>query len=126
MSEQQMTLQRYLEIKAELDSAKVNEMNARLALVARSGHTAKGSKAVVLDGFKVTVTNNCQHFSLFAGLDAAREKLGDEKFNAVFKIKYDVSATGLKALSGEELEAAEDAIITKPGTPSLAIKKQVE
>jgi hypothetical protein len=124
MSEQ-MTLQRYQEIKAELDTAKANEMEARLALVARSGHTVKGSKTVVLDGFKVAVTNTVNTSVFLPGLDNAREVLGEEKFNAVFKIKYEVSATGLKALSGEELEAAEDAIVTKPGTPSLEIKKAV-
>lgn len=121
----EMTLQRYQEIKAELDTAKANEMTARLALVARSGHTVKGSKTVVLDGFKVAVTNTVNASVFLPGLDNAREVLGDEKFNAVFKIKYEVSATGLKALSGEELEAAEDAIVTKPGTPSIEIKKAV-
>lgn len=124
MSEQ-MTLQRYQEIKAELDTAKANEMEARLALVARSGHTVKGSKTIVLDGFKVAVTNTVNTSVFLPGLDNAREVLGEEKFNAVFKIKYEVSATGLKALSGEELEAAEDAIVTKPGTPSIEIKKPV-
>lgn len=121
----EMTLQRYQEIKAELDTAKANEMTARLALVARSGHTVKGSKTVVLDGFKVAVTNTVNASVFLPGLDNAREVLGEEKFNAVFKVKYEVSATGLKALSGEELEAAEDAIVTKPGTPSIEIKKAV-
>lgn len=121
----EMTLQRYQEIKAKLDEAKAEEMTARLALVARSGHTVKGSKTVVLDGFKVAVTNTVNASVFLPGLDNAREVLGEEKFNAVFKIKYEVSATGLKALSGEELEAAEDAIVTKPGTPSIEIKKAV-
>lgn len=124
MSEQ-MTLQRYQEIKAELDTAKANEMTARLALVARSGHTVKGSKTVVLDGFKVAVTNTVNASVFLPGLDKAREVLGEEKFNAVFKIKYDVSATGLKALAGEELEAAEDAIVTTPGTPQIKVGKPV-
>src|SRR5881396_275328 len=119
-----MTVERYNELKDILDAAKNDELKARLELVARSGHTAVGSKTVAMDGFKVAVQNT-QNVTLYEpSLEEVREKLGDDKlFDSVFKIKREYSATGAKALTAEQLEIVADAIIIKPGTPQFKVGK---
>lgn len=115
-----MTVQRYIEIKEALDAAKELESAARQALVARSGHTVKGSKTVKMDGFKVSITNSVNVTIYEPGLEEAKQKMG-ERFQVAFRTKFEPNAKGWKELTPEELEIAEEAIITKPGTPQLKI-----
>jgi hypothetical protein len=116
-----MTVQRYIEIKEALDAAKELESAARQELVARSGHTAKGSKTVKMDGFKVSITNSVNITIYEPGLEEAKQKLG-ERFQVAFRTKFEPNAKGWKELNPTELEIAEEAIITKPGTPQLSVK----
>lgn len=115
-----MTVQKYLEIKAALDEAKELESEARRQLVERSGHTTKGSKTVKMDGFKVSITNSVNVTIFEPGLEDAKQKLG-ERFQIAFRTKFEPNAKGWKELTPEELEVAEEAIITKPGTPQLKV-----
>lgn len=122
-----MTVPKWEAIKKSLEQIKELELNARLELLARSGHTKKGSKTVAMDGYKLSFTNTENVKVLFEpSLAGAREKLGEEKFAGVFKVSYTVSATGLKTLTGDDLEAALEAITTSPGTPQVKIIKAPE
>jgi hypothetical protein len=120
-----MTLDRYTAIKAELTAAQAKEMAARLELLKRSGHTAKGSKTVVLDGFKVAFTNTVNTSIFEPALKGVRETLGEETFASVFVPKYTFSQTGFNALNDEQKEAAEEALSTAPGTPQIKIGKPI-
>lgn len=121
-----MTVPKWEAIKESLEQIKELELNARLELLARSGHTKKGSKTVAMDGYKLSFTNT-ENVKVFEpSLADAREKLGEEKFAGVFKVSYTVSATGLKTLTGDDLEAALEAITTSPGTPQVKITKAPE
>lgn len=122
---QTMTVQEYLEIKARLTEAQELERAAREMLVARSGHTKKGSKTVKLDGYKVAITNTVNASIYEPGLDEAKVKLGD-RFHLAFKTKFEPNNKGWKELTPAELEIAEEAVITKAGTSQVKIGDMVE
>lgn len=121
-----MTVVEYERIKHELDMAKAREAAARQQLVEQSGHTARGSKTLVMDGYKISITNTVNTSIYEASIEDVRQRLGADVFDQAFRVKYDVNAAGFKALTDEQREIAEEAIITKPGTPQLKIVKRPE
>ncbi|MNE68078.1 hypothetical protein D3C81_606060 [compost metagenome] len=122
-----MTVSKYMEIKAALKVAQEAELEARLALVKRSGHTKPGSKTIAMDGFKLAIQNTV-NISLFEpSLAEVKEKLNNDLlFDQVFKPKREYSVTGAKALTAEQREIVEDALIMKEGTPQLTVKSAVD
>lgn len=121
-----MTVPKWMAIKKNLEAIQAIEMKARLELVKRSGHVAIGSKTVAMDGYKISVTNPENSTIFEPSLADVREKLGEEKFASAFKTKFSVSATGLKALTKEEREVANEAITTSAGTPAVKVTKVPE
>lgn len=119
-----MTVQKYIELKEALTAAQDLEKSAREELIARSGHTKKGSKTLEMDGFKVQITNTVNQSIFEPGLDEAKSKLG-ERFALAFKTKFEPNNKGWKELTPEELELAEEAVITKPGSSQLKVVAEV-
>lgn len=119
-----MDIQGYLIIKDNLEKAQAAELEARLALVAKSGHKAVGSKTIAMDGGKVQVTNTINYTVDMTALPEVKKRLAnDVLFYQVFVPKPQVSATALKSLTADQLEIVNEAIISKAGTPQFKVVK---
>lgn len=118
-----ITMSDYEIIKSNLKKAEAAELAARLELVARSGHTAVGSKTLTLDGYKVSIQNTENISTYEPEIENVRKTIGDNAFYSAFKVKYEYSKTGAKSLTAEQQEAIEDALVKKPGTPQFKIVK---
>jgi len=120
-----MSLEQYLVIKAELTAAQAKELKARLEMVAAAGHTKVGSKTITFDsGAKVEVKNTVNITIDESQLPSVKERLADDRlYYAVFVPKPNFSATAFKALTAEQKEIVEDALVSKAGTPGFTVKK---
>jgi len=111
--------------------ATANEMALRTELfdifLADGKAKKKGSSTFRMDGYKIEATGVINTTIYEAGLEAVRtglieafgEQIGNAYYDAAFPPKLTYSVTGHKKVPEEMRELVNDALISKPGSPTI-------
>jgi hypothetical protein len=126
MSEQDVAAQEWLDAKAREDKAKQDRLAAEEKIITLFGAKPEGSKTEKTDFFKVETTGNVTRSVDQSAIGLMKKSLPKKLFESVFKVKYDLSVSGVKKLQQEnpELYVVVSACVTsKPAKASVKVSR---